>query len=435
MRLLYLALAEVYLAALASAENVYSQYILSPSSRTIRPQSIFQTSDNFSDASNLIDPTGGSLVTFVGNGSYVTVDFGRNLAGSASFQVTSVDGTDEAIGLTFTESSEWISAATCDATQDDGIDEPLWFNLTGPGFYDAGIHHQRGGFRYVTIVHNSTGTVSISNLTIHWTASPEMNDPTAYTGYFHSSSEKLNRVWYAGAYTNQLCSIDPTTGNSLGLPLSGWYLDFTISSKLILRKMVSENRVEMHAYKRLLDGTSVLVDGAKRDRIVWPGDIAISGPSVFVSTNSLDPIRNGLDSLLDLQQTDGQLPYAGYPFNEYIANVTGTYQFLWSFTYHCHTLNDIYDYYLFTGDLGYLQSVWDKYKLGTTYLIQFIDDTGLANVTSSRDWLRNGMGGHNIEVRTVITLLQYLSVSNLMLGKFNPVLHSKARNRAGWVHK
>lgn len=231
MRLPYLILAELPLTAFASAEAAYSQYILSPSSRTIRPESIYQTSDNFQDAANLVDPTGESAVTFTGSGSYITVDFGKNIAGFASFQVEAVEGTDEAIGLTFTESSSYISAATCDATQDDGIDEPQWFNLTGTGFYSADINHQRGGFRYLTVVHNSTGTVSISNLTIHFTAAPEMDDPAAYTGYFHSSSDKLNRVWYAGAYTNQLCSIDPATGNSLGLPLSDWYLNYTISSK------------------------------------------------------------------------------------------------------------------------------------------------------------------------------------------------------------
>lgn len=102
---------------------------------------------------------------------------------------------------------------------------------------------------------------------------------------------------------------------------------------------------------------------------------------------------------MDLQQSDGRLPYAGRPFSEFVGNKSGqTGLFLWSFTYHCHTLNDIYDYYLFTGDVDYLVSYWDQYKLGVNYLLQFIDSTGLANVTSSADWLRVGMGGHNIEV-------------------------------------
>ena len=48
----------------------------------------------------------------------------------------------------------------------------------------------------------------------------------------------------------------------------------------------------------ITNGTSVLVDGAKRDRLVWPGDMAIALPSIFVFTNDLVTVQNSLDSLL-----------------------------------------------------------------------------------------------------------------------------------------
>lgn len=63
-----------------------------------------------------------------------------------------------------------------------------------------------------------------------------------------------------------------------------------------------------------------------------------------------------------------------------------------------HTLVDVYDYYMFTGDEAYLSSLWDQFKLAMNYTLSTIDSSGLANVTSSNDWLRSGMGGHNIEV-------------------------------------
>lgn len=221
------------LLGVAAADVQFGEYILAPSSRTLSPVSVYQIGGEVQDAAALVDPSSCSSTVLDGEGSYVTLDFGRNIAGTISFQVDTLEGDNEAIGFTFTESNMWISAETCDATQDTGIDLPLWFNLTGPGSYQADKAHQRGGFRYLTVVHNATGTVGISNLTTYWTASPEMVNPAAYTGYFHSASEKLNRVWYAGAYTNQLCSVDPTTGNSLGLPLSGWEYNYTISSKSI----------------------------------------------------------------------------------------------------------------------------------------------------------------------------------------------------------
>lgn len=82
------------------------------------------------------------------------------------------------------------------------------------------------------------------------------------------------------------------------------------------------------------DGSTVLIDGAKRDRLVWPGDIFISGPSIFVSTNRLDGIRNGIDSIMVLQNETGQLPWAGTPFS-------GPGHFQFSFTYHHYTLIDL----------------------------------------------------------------------------------------------
>jgi hypothetical protein len=171
------------------------------------------------------------------------------------------------------------------------------------------------------------------------------------------------------------------------------------------------------------DGTSVLLDGGKRDRVVWPGDIVISGPSIFVSTNSLEPVRNALDSLFLYQESDGRLPYAGYP----LAQLFG-----WSFTYHCHTLNDVFDYFMFTGNMTYLDSYWEQYKSGVDYVLQFIDSTSLANVTSTSDWGRNGMSGHNIKVSNlgVIPLTRTPWLTHVQ-GKCDPALHTVKCRQVG----
>lgn len=112
---------------------------------------------------------------------------------------------------------------------------------------------------------------------------------------------------------------------------------------------------------------------------------------MIVSTYDINTIRDSLNSLLDLQNpVTGQLPYAGRPFGEKLG--------AFSFTYHLYSLIDIADYYLYTGNLSYLSGNWDRFKLGLNYSLSQIDDSGLMNVTSSADWLRFGMGGHNIEV-------------------------------------
>ncbi|KAJ0316364.1 hypothetical protein Brms1b_005575 [Colletotrichum noveboracense] len=191
------------LAPITAAEKSFQDYILAPTSRVISPVAIHQTGGNVENAAGFLTingaggaglPNAGST-TFSGNGSYVTLDFGKNIAGRVGFQVDAVSGTSDSIGFTFSESSMYISAQFCDSVQPEQFDMPQWFNNTTPGYYQAGHEFQRGAFRYLTVVHNSTGTISLSNVTVFWTTSPEMADPAAYKGYFHSDSEKLNRVW------------------------------------------------------------------------------------------------------------------------------------------------------------------------------------------------------------------------------------------------
>lgn len=54
---------------------------------------------------------------------------------------------------------------------------------------------------------------------------------------------------------------------------------------------------------------------------------------------------------------------------------------------------------MYTNDMDFLVEHWDAAKLGLNYSLSFVDETGLQYVTDPEDWLRFGMGGHNIEVR------------------------------------
>lgn len=362
----------------------YSQYILTPNSRTIRPATVYNINGTVHQAESLLQPNAETIFEGL---SAATYDFGKNVAGIVSFNVSSaVSGSPGYIGISFTESSLWINSNGCDATADSGIDAPLWFQVGTEGQYTAAEEYQRGGFRYLNIYHNNTGSTTLSGLSIYFTAIPQYSDAQLdeglYTGYFHSDDDLINRIWYAGAYTDQMCTIDSTAGDSLvhlgqvnstsnvSTTLS-WYNNYTIAN-----------------------GTSALVDGAKRDRLVWPGDIAISQPSVFVSTYDMETMRNSLDSLLVLQNASGALPYAGRPFAE-LANT-------WSFTYHLYSLIDIHDYFLYTGNLTYLASNWNAFKLALNFSLSFVDESGLAYVTTSADWLREGMGGRNIEANSIL---------------------------------
>lgn len=128
----------------------------------------------------------------------------------------------------------------------------------------------------------------------------------------------------------------------------------------------------------------------------------ISGPSIAYSTYDMDAIKNSLESLLLLQTSAGLLPYVGVPFFSIINAV--------SFTYHLHTLIGMYNYYHYTGDEAWIAQYWDQYTLGVGWSLSNIDETGLMDVTSSADWLRQGMNGHNIEANAILYYVLGLSI-------------------------
>lgn len=228
--------------------------------------------------------------------------------------------------------------------------------------------------------HHPKRRISISSLYVNCTAFPSNPNPRAYTGYFSSSSTLLNRIWYSGAYTLQLTTIDPAEGSSLidynrrvnnnRSPQGSWYSNFTIAN-----------------------GTAITTDGAKRDRMAYPGDMAIAVPGIGVSTYDMVAVRTALDSLFIRQYADGALPYAGPPMG---------YDGEFSDTYHMHTLLGVWNYILFTNDVPWLRSHWDAYLRAFEYSLAKVDRTGLFHVTSIYDWLRPGMTGHNLEATSLM---------------------------------
>lgn len=367
-------LAPLLLAPLACAARVpYEQYILAPASRDLIPVAVHQVNGSVTNPKALTQTSGGDT-TFHGVSS-VTYDFGKNVAGLVSLEVGSASSSSAFLGVTFSESSLYISSEACDATADAGLDTPLWFALgQGAGKYTPDEKYLRGAFRYLTVVSNTTATVSLQSLHVQFLAAP-MQDLRGYTGWFHSDDELINKIWYAGAYTNQLCTIDPAHGNALV------HLGSVSSSDNITLPQT----VTWWNNYTITNGSSTITDGAKRDRLVWPGDMSIALESIAVSTGDLYSIRMGLESLLALQQSNGRLPYAGKPFSD---------MDIVSYTYHLHSLIGMSYLYRFSGDQSWLARYWDQYVRGVEWALSSVDNTGLANVTASADWLRFGMGGH-----------------------------------------
>lgn len=180
-------------ASLATAAK-YEEYILAPSTRTLHPVSVHKVNGTVDRAESLTGDGEGSA-TFQGP-SAVTFDFSKNIAGRVTFNIGSVDE-DQYIGITFSESSLWISGKGSDGTADAGLDEILWLQPTGSGDISVAPEHERGGFRYLSLIHNSTGDVEVKRVDVYFTPMPHYDDDQlkAYTGWFHCDDELVNRVW------------------------------------------------------------------------------------------------------------------------------------------------------------------------------------------------------------------------------------------------
>lgn len=219
--------------------------IYAPSSRTVKPASYFPY-DNIDDVKTY---TGAA--TLSGNGSTVVFDFGKEVGGLATITYTTTGA--GALGLAFTEGKNWIGQWSDSSDGEfQGPDGAIYGNFTGAGSYTYVMPDKslRGGFRYLSLflITNGSTTLDISNIELEIGFAPTWSNLQAYQGYFHCSDEELNKIWYSGAYTLQTNSVPTNTGRQVPFLHGGWANNATLGP-----------------------GDVIIVDGAKRDRAVWPG--------------------------------------------------------------------------------------------------------------------------------------------------------------------
>ena len=349
--------------ALAPPPGAIEALNLSPTSRTVRPTAVQGTSGSVSNPQNVLS---GQPTRLSGTNSSITLDFGKEVAGIATLSFGATSGGQQ-VGLAFTESSLYIGR-TSDASSGGNPDGAIYGNAPTNGTYVMPAARLRGGFRYLTIFMNTSGWADLTGVTLNFTPAPGKTNPAAYANYFYSNDDLLNRIWYAGAYTVQTNVIASNQGRAWPPPASEW-----------------DNSAVVGV------GNSVLVDGAKRDRTVWPGDLGISVPTAYASMNELEASRNALSTMYSVQASNGEIPWSGPVFN-----LKG------SDTYHTWTLLGTSLYYTYSADRSWLDSVWSNYTRGMQFIINKIDGNNLLNVTQTQDWARAGQGGENVQANALL---------------------------------
>ncbi|KAF9490904.1 Six-hairpin glycosidase [Pleurotus eryngii] len=348
----------------------WDKFNFAPTSKVVFPSAIHGVDGNVNNAGRIVGGSGSA--TLMGSSAF-TLDFGVEVGGLISINFEQISSSSS-LALSFTESPLFIRRNASDDssfpsanTTFDGV-----LRVTSPrrGIWQQPAATLRGGFRYLTIVNNDDDDLTISNVTCSISFMPHVENLRSYSGYFFASDpvfkdkDFLTKVWYAGAYTIQSNTVPLNTGRKVPFaPAGTWFNNATLG----------------------VSGP-IIVDGAKRDRAVWPGDMGVAVPSQFVSTNDLIPTRNALSTMFAaINPTTGALPESGPPLSQQGSD-----------TYHAWTLIGTHNYFLYSGDVEWLRTIWSNYTKAVAFLEGKVDgQIGLMNVTGLRDWARLGGGGIN----------------------------------------
>ncbi|KAF4316512.1 hypothetical protein JM18_006236 [Phytophthora kernoviae] len=323
--------------------------------------------------------------TLSGNGSTVTYDFGQQVSGFITLQFGAATENDTKLGVAFSENEEYIGIES-DLSTDMAIIDGTIYAPAAPGStYIFGREFARGSYRYLTLSTSSSSVVEVTGVSTHFTAAPATASDKLreYSGYFYSDDDLLNRIWYAGAYTVQLCTVasNESRANPPTITEYGWFNNATIQN--------------------VTTGAEVYVDGAKRDRTPWPGDFGVATLSKLVSLNgdNLLSVRHALVSLYAIQNTtNGQFAYAGTPIAPRVQEADVS-----SDTYHIWTLIALVDYTILSADTTLVGELWEQALFGFEFILGKVDDADtLLNVTATNDWGRVGQGGKNIAANSLL---------------------------------
>lgn len=250
----------------------------SPSSRSPHPSSILSSDGSFSSAYE--DDT---IIELSSSATDVLLDFGVEVGGVISFAYDLAGAESATIGLAFTEAKDYIGR-NGDSSRGDREQDGAWISTVyaNKSHYEMPVEGLRGGFRFLTIFledPEADTTLTLTNMTLETSFQPTWSNLRAYQGYFHSDDDLLNRAWYSGAYTVQLDSAPGNTARQTSSDEGEFWLN--------------------NAW--ITDNPTVLLDGAKRDRWVWIGDMGTAVPSAFLGTGELESSKYALLAIFENQ--------------------------------------------------------------------------------------------------------------------------------------
>ncbi len=304
------------------------RYVIAPDDWTVSPESVER-----------VDPTGGRIenpdALFASDGDVtlierhssgepsIVLDFGKVVSGHV--RVVTRASNQPPVRLAASESLRFL-------TRDGDV---TWGEQRAYGWQPkrTGDEFQSGQltFRYLMVYLTGNGFVEIDQIVLDF--APFLGTADTYAGCFESSDDELNRIWYAGAYTLEL------------------------------------NTVEM------ANGDWLVLDGAKRDRAVWIGDVMVAARMEYVTHFQPRAIRNSLASMADLQRPDGTIPPSSFLDHSLIL-----------YDYYAWWVVAFAEHFLYTGDEAFALEYYSHMQRQLEWFASRTGPHGLISKDEGIEW-------------------------------------------------
>ncbi len=195
---------------LRASDGDWQSYLLAPSERDLFPVAVIRAE---ADGGIIENPsalltTGQQSLHFVrkpGSNPFIIVDFGKNLMGHLRARTANVipggrTGTANVYPaqarLAFSESLAFLTPQSDFSWQENHTYN--WQPDNDSSDFETGLVT----FRYVMFYLATDGSLDLNFLRVHF--SPFVGVAGTYNGWFNSSDEELNKIWFAAMYTLEL---------------------------------------------------------------------------------------------------------------------------------------------------------------------------------------------------------------------------------------
>ena len=132
----------------------------------------------------------------------------------------------------------------------------------------------------------------------------------------------------------------------------------------------------------------LLLDGAKRDRAVWSGDLAVQGPTLYYSTATTDYMRGSLELLGSWAGTNGYVSGMMPPTTPVNTVPQATPKSPYSANYSMYFVRALGEYYEYTADDEFVEQQWPTVQRQLEWNNSLVGVNGLVvtNNDNGADW-------------------------------------------------